>query len=138
MQRWFVNNRQAIRSPEDSFIEHGTDVISLVPQQTSIFRQFLEDRVGGKFLSKVFRARDKKGRIPGVNYFSNRGVNAFVSFCAVSCAVLAFIGPLWWLNEVQDSTKRLGIITGFTAFFAIIMACLKVDEPGHAILGTAA
>lgn len=119
-------------------MDHGVDVISLVHREKSMFRRFLEDRVGGKMLSKIFPARQRDGRSPDIYHSSNRGIDVFVALCTVVCALIAFIGPLWILDVVPNKTNRLGVITAFTVAFALLLAWLKATEPGVAILGTAA
>lgn len=124
--------------PEDQFINTGIDLMPLVPRSKGLARQFLQDHVGGKYLSRIFRARSKAGRVDNAFYSSNRGIDAFVALGAIAFALLSFIGPLWILSALDDSTQRLGVITGFIVFFGLLLAAIKIEEPGQAILGIAA
>lgn len=48
------------------------------------------------------------------------------------------LAPMWWLEFVSGSKKRLAIITAFLVVFILAMATATVNRPFEVVAATAA
>jgi hypothetical protein len=48
------------------------------------------------------------------------------------------LSPLWWLEYVLDSVKRLQIITGFVCVFCLLMTMSEIKSPREVVAASAA
>lgn len=48
------------------------------------------------------------------------------------------LGPLWWLEFVSGSRKRLAIISGFLAVFMVLMNLATINRPFEVVASAAA
>lgn len=125
---WHGNYYGAINDEEAAYItddRYTDDLIPVHPKSRSWFRRVLE-----RSLLKMPRVQSLFCRTPsdpqdiddGLTLWQNDKRMERLSFIFIGFAGLAMlIGPLWWLNYLQNSEARLGVITGFvTAFFVIV------------------
>jgi len=70
-------------------------------------------------------------------YHSNTGLDAFVTAVIISFGLMFLLGPMWWLQFVSDSVKRLGMITGFVLLFTVLLASSTVTKPFESLAATA-
>ena len=70
-------------------------------------------------------------------YFSDKRVDRCVYVLIVILGLLMLIGPLWWLSFELDSSRRLGIITGFIVLFTLLMGGATNARPFEAMAATA-
>lgn len=136
---WFYNNPYAIASKERQFIYRGSDVISLVERKKPFLRKAIES-IGGDKLAKLFSAKHRPDRVKSENthYASNTKMDAFETVTLVVISLATLLGPMWWLNFVSDSAKRLSIISVFVILFAGILSSATVRQPFEVMAGTAA
>ena len=139
MKHWFRNHRTAVDKEEADFIEKGTDVIPLIEKKKSFLRLLIE-KIGPERLTRFFPARSKKGRVESqwTKYSSNKKIDVVMTVILVVVGLATLLGPMWWLNFVDNDAKRLGIISGFIILFACILASATVQQPFEVMAGTAA
>ena len=119
--------------------DHVEDLIPIVVKQKTLLRSFLE-RCGNLVTSLPF-AKKLQSQFsdeidPTTKYFNDKLVDRFVYIVIVFVGLGMLIGPLWWLYEVQDSTYRLAIITGFIILFSILLGATQA-KPHETMAATA-
>ena len=95
----------------------------------------------GLHLWKLFRAKV----VPGVHveaettvYSSDRAFERLTTGSIIVAGVTMLLAPLWWLDYVSTSERRLGIITGFLVVFAAVMGISTSNRPFEVVATTAA
>ena len=73
----------------------------------------------------------------GSVYFSDEDLDRFVYGVIIALGLLMLLAPLWWLNYVSDTTKQLGIITGFLVFFVFLLSRATGAKPLETMAATA-
>jgi len=129
-------------NPEERkpWLDHEGDLIAVNTRSRPPLLQLLEAsrllRLSGLLREKL--SPDVHVISDHTHYSSNE---LFEQISCVSIILLGFmmmLGPLWWLNFVSDSRKRLGIITGFIAVFMLLMTCATVNRPFEVVASSAA
>lgn len=122
VRNWLDNHHDAIYEPEREFVAETNDgdLITLVDRPKSLLRQCLQRFTG---TVRLFRVRDRADRVRSstTRYYSDRWFDTFTSAVIISGGLVMLFVPIWWLNSVTDSRKRLGIITGFVFLFAFLL-----------------
>ena len=141
LKTWHWNHNEAAISPEEqSYLTDESDLFSLVPQERTSLRRFL-DR------SKLFRTsalwKKQSSQIPvydqdEVTAFSDKKVDRFISFIIVSIGLAMLIGPMWILYALSSSLQKMGTITGFIVLFLALVASATTARPLEALAATAA
>lgn len=72
---------------------------------------------------RLFRVRHRADRVRSntTRYYSDRWFDVFTSGVIIAGGLVMLFVPIWWLNSVSDSRKRLAIITGFVFLFAVLL-----------------
>jgi hypothetical protein len=73
----------------------------------------------------------------GSVYFSDKLIDRVVYGTTVLLAITMLIAPLWWLNFVMDSTRRLLIITVFVVVFSTVVGAFTSARPFETVAATA-
>jgi hypothetical protein len=132
-----VNYPFAIDRDEQKFSEHTEDLVSILTKPRSPLHHFFE-----KFRKlrswSCFQVRKPTPVSPRTSLYSSRGLAAFANVIIVVIGLAMLFGPMWWLNFVQNNEKRLGIITGFTFAFTLVLVGSTIDQPFQVLAGTAA
>ena len=71
-------------------------------------------------------------------YSKDELVNKIVTFLTIVLGLGMLIGPLWWLQNISNNEKRLGVITGFLFIFTGLLSILTVAKPFEVLAATAA
>ena len=71
-------------------------------------------------------------------YSKDSLVDKFVTFITILLGLGMLIGPLWWLQNLSNNEKRLGVITGFLFTFTVLLSILTVAKPFEVLAATAA
>lgn len=126
-------NPKAIDLEEAKFIKCDDDLIGIQPKARSWFRQlleatlvlrtpgvrnFFERKPSGYRIMKEATMSEKKREMA---WPDDERVEKLSSTIISFIGLGMLVGPLWWLAFVQDIVHRLAIITGFIAFFFILV-----------------
>lgn len=71
-------------------------------------------------------------------YSKDSLVDKLVTCITIILGLGMLIGPLWWLQNLSNSGKRLGVITGFLFVFTALLSMLTVAKPFEVLAATAA
>lgn len=71
-------------------------------------------------------------------YSKDSLVDKMVTFITIILGLGMLIGPLWWLQNLSDSQKRLEVITGFLIIFTAVLSILTVAKPFEVLAAAAA
>lgn len=75
-------------------------------------------------------------------YNKDRFFEKFLTVFTIVIGLAMLIGPLWILQHLSTQPSnlevRLGVITGFIAFFAILTSLFTVAKPYEVLAATAA
>jgi len=137
VKRWFGSHPGAIAPEEQKYI-HNDDVVALTADDKSPARAFLEKvaPVATSIFCQPERS-EVSNHDMGTYLRDNAALEKFVSFVLVAVGLAILFGPMWWLEYVGDSVKRLAIITGFVAVFTILVHGGTNAQPFE-VLGSAA
>ena len=138
LENWFATYPHAINSDEERSMLQEGDMFSMVSRLKTPLWLGAER---WQWLRSLFRLTGKrKDRVDSIAtlYHSNRGFEAFSTALVILCGLASLIGPLWWLNFVTQSTKRLGIITGFVCLFTTLLWSAAGHRPFEILGATAA
>jgi hypothetical protein len=140
IENWFYNHKNAIRDNEAQFINHTSDLFSLVPKSKSPLRRLLE-RSAQFRIFKYWRvertdleAHDKENEF----YTSDERIDACVSVIITVIGLAMLIAPLWILKFTPDPVKSLAIITTFIVLFLVLVSYATVSRAFEALGATAA
>ncbi|KAF2635322.1 hypothetical protein P280DRAFT_411735 [Massarina eburnea CBS 473.64] len=144
--------REAIYKDEYTFINHAHELISINHRTLSPFGSWLESFVL-VHVSWPFRIRkpsppstipptDQTGSDPPSDppttiYSSNARFDAFTNICILFSGLVMLLVPMWWLENISDSEKRLKVITGFVTVFMGMMSLGVVGRPFEVVAATA-
>jgi len=138
VKAWFHNRPLAIATEEQEFINKSSDVIAVVSSPKTPLRFFLE-RWQPLVTSRLFRAKHRDGNPSQTTYYhSNRGLDAFTTFVIVTTGLLLLLVPMWVLQFVENSIRRLGVITGVVLLFTALLASATIAKPFEVLAATAA
>ena len=73
-----------------------------------------------------------------VHYHDDTKINHAVTLIILTFGVAMIVSPLWALEFVHGSTKRLGIITLFIVLFVILLSVTTVAKPFESLAAAAA
>jgi hypothetical protein len=73
-----------------------------------------------------------------VSYYSSSWRDTLLTTAIVFLGLGMLLGPLWWLNNVVDTTVRLKIITGAIILFTTIFIATKSNSPFEILAAAAA
>lgn len=137
LENWLYNFPGAIDPEETKFIrDHQEDLIPILTKGRSPLRHLLEE--SRKFRSwKLFSISKKEGT-PTSHFYSGRKMDAFTNAIIIVFGLAMLFGPMWWLNSINSDDGKLGIITGFTFLFTVVLVSSSVDQPFQILGGTAA
>jgi hypothetical protein len=144
VRNWFENNQGAIHDDEQKYIFHTEDLISILPQQSTPLRRFLERYV-------IFRSsmlwlwrqppfphlspHEKKL----VQYANEQKLNRAVAILITVGGLGMLIAPLWVLECVGGDTGReLAVISGFIVAFLLMISVATSAKQSEALAATAA
>ena len=134
-----VAARMAQRADHLRDASHTGDVVPLVPTSKSPMRRLMES---SRFLrlSQLFRAKPREAHIDeiGTRYASDAGFEMFTTTTIIIIGLMLLLGPMWWLQEVANDVKRLGIITGFVSLFTLLLTLSTISRPFEVLAATAA
>ena len=71
-------------------------------------------------------------------YSKDSLVDKMVTFITIILGLGMLIGPLWWLQNMSVSQKRLEVITGFLIVFTAVLSILTVAKPFEVLAAAAA
>jgi hypothetical protein len=128
---------------EAQYIHRHEDLIAIQPKVRSWFRGILEMTSCLKLpgIKQCFTRKpaDFTTIDDGHGYWQNDNKVEKLSASVIAFVGLGMlIGPLWWLNKVQASEKRLGIITGFIGLFFVLVAVATTARVADALAAAAA
>lgn len=137
LENWLFHNYPgAIDPTETRFVKHHQDLIPILTKGRSPLRHLVEK-------SRTLRtwslfSVNKEGGSSTSHFYSGRKMDAFTNVVIIVLGLAMLFGPMWWLNSVQSADGKLGIITGFTFLFTVVLVCSSVEQPFQILAGTAA
>ena len=142
VRRWFNANPDAIEEQERQFLKNGLDVVPLVSATRSPTMERLKELCPA-FITKLFPAKnvsDPEGdsSASGTQYSNDTAVEKLISTTFILVGLGLLFGPMWWLVFVSDTMARLGIITGFVAFFTLAVQWASDIQPWEVLAATTA
>ena len=75
---------------------------------------------------------------PNTHYASDNKLATLITVGIISLGLCMLLGPMWWLEFVSDSKKRLIIITLFITIFMALMSTATVNRPFEVVASSAA
>jgi hypothetical protein len=138
VRNWLTRN--AITEEEQKFVQHEGDLVAVNSRVQPPLGRLLE-------ACKLLRlSRFLKEKLsPDVHivsdyttYSSNELLEGLSNATIILLGFAMLMGPLWWLNSVSDSSKRLGIISGFLGLFMVLMMTATVNAPFQVVASSAA
>jgi hypothetical protein len=130
-------------TPEERYVkrnEHEGDLIAINSRSLPPLGRWLE-ACTSFHLSTLFRAEpDKHKQVNSATtvYSSNAKFERLTTRSVIVTGLIALLAPMWWLEFVSDSHKRLGIITGFICVFISIISVATHNRPFEVVAATAA
>jgi len=93
-----------------------------------------------RLIDRLFQARKTADKVisPDTIYGNEAAAESVISTLFVVAGLGLLFGPMWWLAFVSDTLKRLGIITGFVAFFALVVHAWTDIQPQEALAAATA
>lgn len=73
-----------------------------------------------------------------VIYWSNERIDRFIALFVVVCGMVMLIDPLWILQALHGSYRKLGTITGFVIVFVLMLSYITAAKPFETLAATAA
>jgi hypothetical protein len=139
VEAWFDNHQFAIDAEEQEFVRKGNDVITLVSKPKSPLA-LLSEKCELLIAWSLFRSQPREGQASSQTtlYFSNRGLEAFVTFVIITVGLLLLLGPMWSLQFIQNNIQRLGLITAAIVLFTGLLASATIAKPFEVLAATAA
>lgn len=138
VENWL--HRGAIESKEAAFVKRESDLISIHSRPRPPLLQWLESfgkvQTWGPFKAKI--RPDLHVQSTATKYSSNEKFDTFGTVSVISMGLIMLLAPLWWLNHVSASEKRLGIITVFLVIFVAIMSTATIHRPFEVVAASAA
>ncbi|KAF2705066.1 hypothetical protein K504DRAFT_506536 [Pleomassaria siparia CBS 279.74] len=133
-------NRNAITKKETDFAEHRPDLISINAHRSSPLGRFLET-IRVIRLSSLVRAKPDPDSQVISNYTHYASDDALATLTTISIVLIGLImllGPLWLLEFVPGSKKRLLTITIFITVFMALMSTATINRPFEVVASSAA
>lgn len=139
VSNWLSCN--AINKLERCFIhEHAGDLVAIKARTQTPLGRLLAKWSAFRF-STLFKSPNEAGvreSSPCTQYSSNDKFDAVIAAIIIVVGLGMLLGPLWWLEFVDNSDKRLGVITGFCCVFALLMTMATINRPFEVVAATAA
>lgn len=92
-------------------------------------------------LSRFMRAKiapEARSSSETTHYASDEAFANLSTGAIIFLGLGMLLGPIWWLEYVSDSKVRLGVISGFLAFFMVLMSLATVNRPFEVVASSAA
>lgn len=140
IQNWL--ERQAIDEDEAAFAKQEGDLISIKSRVQLPIGRWLEIFSKLRF-SKLFRVRPVQG-LPLASdvtkYSNDQKFDQLTNVMVIFVGLVMLLAPMWWLENVSNSTTRLTVITGFICVFMVMMttATITINKPFEVVAATAA
>jgi hypothetical protein len=140
---WFENNQAAIDANEQKYITHTEDLISILPQESTPLRRFLERYI-------IFRSGTfwlwKQPPLPHlsphekklIQYANQKRLDRIITITIAVGGLGMLIAPLWVLEQVGTTWRKLAVISGFIVTFLVIISVATLARQAEALAATAA
>lgn len=142
VKTWMEDYPSAVAGPstafdESAFIEEDGDLVSLVTKVQPPLRRVLER---SSFLQRCFAIPPKKGDFvdSATSYHSGKAFDRCTDAIIILFGLCMIIGPMWGLYYVADGLIKIGVISGATLLFAILLISATVANPFQVLGGAAA
>ncbi|KAJ9605874.1 hypothetical protein H2200_009723 [Cladophialophora chaetospira] len=137
LENWLYHNYPGAIDPEEhKFAKHHEDLIPILTKDRSPLRHLVEK--SRKMRSWSLFSVNKEGGTSTSHFYSGRKMDAFTNVIIIVLGLAMLFGPTWWLNSIESADGKLGIITGFTFLFTVVLVCSSVEQPFQILAGTAA
>ena len=140
LQNWFYNNQHAILEAETDYVNHTSDLFSLVPSSKTPLRSFLEHSRHFRLLG-LWREEKDDVTLPRdehVHYSSDKKIDRVISVLIMLLGLAMLVTPLWILAFVGDLVTRLGVICAFIVLFVVLVSVTAVAKPFESLAAAAA
>jgi hypothetical protein len=141
--QWLENKENAIADQEVEYLNHTSDLFQLVSKNKSSLRRLLER--SDRFRTFPIWRRPSPGLCEDaivddehVHYHDDTKINHAVTLIILTLGVVMIVSPLWVLEFVHGSIKRLGIITLFIVLFVMLLSVTTVAKPFESLAAAAA
>lgn len=122
------------------FLKQDKDLINIIEKSKSPARKILERSraiLSLPFLRQKSSSASTQHSTTTV-YYSDERIEFLGSVLIVGTGFLMLIGPLWWLEFEKNVLKRLGVVTGFSGLFLVLLSFMTSAKPFEALAATAA
>ncbi|KAF2465012.1 uncharacterized protein BDR25DRAFT_295794 [Lindgomyces ingoldianus] len=131
--------RGAINEKESAVASNERDLMSINSQATSPLGRMLEACRLIRLSRLVEAKRDPTAtNSPYTHYASDTALANLTTGSIILLGFCMLLGPMWWLEYVSNSRKRLVIITVFIAIFMGLMSTATVNKPFEVVASSAA
>ena len=136
LENWFITYPYAIDVDEQHFGLKDGDLFPIKARPRAPLGTLLEQ---SGWLTASFDMKPKAGRAKSssATYYSDTGLDYFVSILILIDGLCLLFGPVWWLSYVTTNSYRLAIITAFASFFTRRLLLAAGQRPFE-ILGASA
>lgn len=143
LKKWFYKNDGAIDVAGQSFIDTETDteLMALSAVNRLPLREFLDTKTSlfnNKFFSEKLSQGDTEAGLSSTAYQDGPKVDLFTTGLFMTLGLIFLFAPMWCLNFVANSVKRLSIITVFMLVFTIFLGFGTGAKPTEVLGATAA
>ena len=139
LSNWFHNHPHAILDEEAAYIQHPSDLISIVPKTKALLRNLLEFSCHFRLCSLWQKPpADPANSDKEIHYILDRHIDAFVTTIITVLGLVMLIAPLWTLAFVDSTVAKLAIITAFIFSFVILLSITTVAKPLESLAAVAA
>lgn len=130
IKNWFYNHQNAIPEEEAQYIDHTSDLFSLLLERSVHFQIFKYQRIEQTDL----KALNADNEI----YSSDQRIDACVSVIITAVDLTMPIAPLRLSKFTPDAVKSLAIITTIIVLFLVLVSYAAVSRAFEALGATAA
>ncbi|KAK7191935.1 hypothetical protein DPSP01_013342 [Paraphaeosphaeria sporulosa] len=138
VENWL--DRGAIDPEESSFLRHTDDLTSIHHRTLPPLGRWLES-FAQLHRSSFFRAKhgnDAVQKSSGTTISSNSRFDLVTNTSIIFGGLVMLLAPLWWLEYVNDSAKKLAVMTGFICVFVALGSVATVNRPAEVVAAAAA
>lgn len=133
-------DRGAVAAEESSFIDHTDDLTSIHHRTRPPLGRWLES-FQQLHRIRLFRAKHENESLEkasGTIISSNSRFDFITNTSIILGGLVMLLAPLWWLEYIHNSEKKLAVMTGFICLFVGLMSTATVNRPGEVVAATAA
>lgn len=140
LENWFSNKKGAILPEETEYINHTSDLFSLVTTPKSPLRSLLEHSSRFRLLG-LWRQKNidpSMSEDKNVHCSSDEKIDRFIATTIMSLGIIMLIAPLWILAFLAGRVRKLSVTSAFIVLFVALVSVTTVAKPFESLAAAAA